>query len=248
MKLITGNSLDAQRLNTLVGLSLWIGVPLLCAFFAALMGSWAARSWGEVSGALGSFIGGLIGGALAAYAAYLGVKTTLEGQAARDAERRAQELAAIRLALHTEVGMIALVCVRELEDWLRVLHSPGVQKDPRTARLPPLTVYNSVCGNIGRLTRDEIVPLIGFAGTVPSRPEWHSGAPVKPSTTRRRLVSSSRMHAARQPISTRSSAIYRMPSLIGDLSSASRRLIGRWNTRGTKPHHRSPLSDRVALR
>ncbi len=119
---------------------------------------------GEVSAALGSFIGGLIGGALAAYAAFVGVKTPLEGQAAGEAERRAQEIAAIRLALHTEVGMIALVCIREFEDW-RALHS-GAQKDPRTARLPPLTIYNSICDNVGRLTRREIVSPIRFAGTL----------------------------------------------------------------------------------
>ena len=149
MKLIAGNSLDARRLNTLIWLALGISLPLLCGFFAALMGSKS----GEVAAALGGFIGGLIGGALAAFAAYVGVKTTLEGEAASDAERRAQEIAAIRLALHTEVGMIALVCVREFEDWRRVLGNPGAQKDPRTAYLPPLTVYNSVCSNIGRLTR-----------------------------------------------------------------------------------------------
>jgi hypothetical protein len=130
VKLIIGNSLDARRLNTLIGLALAISLPLLCGFFAALMGSTS----GEVAAALGGFIGGLIGGALAAFAAYVGIKTTLEGQAATDAERRAQEIAAIRLALHTEVGMIARVCLREFEDWQQILAQSG-QKELRTARV-----------------------------------------------------------------------------------------------------------------
>jgi hypothetical protein len=62
--------------------------------------------------------------------------------------------------------MIALVCIKEFEDWRRLLNKYGAQKDPRTARLPPLTIYNSVCSNVGRLTRAEIVPLIKFAGTL----------------------------------------------------------------------------------
>jgi len=161
VKLITGNSLDARRLNTVIQLALWPGLALFCIFFAALMGS---KSSGEVSTALGSFIGGLVGGALAAYAAFVAVKTTLEAQAIADANRRAHEIAAIRLALHTEVGMIATVCIREFEDW-RALRS-GAEKNPSTARLPPLSIYNSVCGNVGRLTRAEIVPLIKFAGTL----------------------------------------------------------------------------------
>jgi hypothetical protein len=98
-------------------------------------------------------------------AAYVGVKTTLEGQASKDDERRAQELAAIRRALHTEVGLIANVCIHELRHWQRILHVVG-QKDPRTAFFPPLTIYHPVSGNIGRLTRGKIVSLISFAGTL----------------------------------------------------------------------------------
>jgi len=118
----------------------------------------------EVLGEVAAALGGLIGGAIAALAAFVGVKTTLEGQAASDAERRDRAIAAVRLALHTEVGMIALVCIKEFEDW-RDLRS-GAQKDPRTARLPPLTIYNSVCSNVGQLTREEIVPLIKLASTL----------------------------------------------------------------------------------
>jgi hypothetical protein len=83
---------------------------------------------------------------------------------ASDNERRENENAAIRLAFHTEVGMVALQCLRELEGWRAVLLSPGVQKDVRSAVMPPLTIYNSVSSNIGILSRDEIVSLVGSRG------------------------------------------------------------------------------------
>ena len=38
-------------------------------------------------------------------------------------------------------------------------------KDPRTARLPPLTIFDANAGKLGLLTDDEIVPLIAFSGT-----------------------------------------------------------------------------------
>jgi hypothetical protein len=162
MQLIPDDSPDTRRLNGFVGLALGLGALILCFFVVALLGSKA----GEVAAALGGLIGGLIGGALAAYAAYVGVKTTLEGQASSDKERRAKENAAIRLALHTEVRMIAFQCLAEFGSWRAILSAPGAQKDPRTALLPPLTIYNSVSSKIGRLSREEIVPLIGFAGSL----------------------------------------------------------------------------------
>lgn len=153
-------SCGAFTLNVVVGLALFLSVALLSMFVAALL----AANAGEAAAALGGVAGGVFGGALAAYAAYVSVKSTLEGQARNDDERRAQELAAIRLALHTEVGIIANVCFSELRDWQRILPVVGQQKDPRN--IPPLTIYHSVSGNIGRLTRGEIVSLISFAGTL----------------------------------------------------------------------------------
>jgi hypothetical protein len=172
--------------------------------------------------------------------AYVGVKTTLEGQAASDAERRAQEIAAIRLALHTEIGMIALICVRELEEW-RALRS-GAQKDPRTARLPPLTIYNSVCGNVGRLTREEIVPLIKFASTLHDIETVAAKMAVQSTIqtahdqqTIALLLSNACGYAAEFY-----EAILGIPDAHLDQRSlnASRKLIRRWTPRGIKPPSR----------
>jgi hypothetical protein len=146
VKLVTGNSPEVQRLNKIIGLALMIGTGFACVFVASLMGSKS----GEVASAIGGVIGGLFGGALAAYAAFVGVKTTLEGQASKDDERRAQKIAAIRRALYTEVAIVAGFCARELGD------NPGKSA-------PPLTIYCSLSGEIGLLTSKEIVHLIRFA-------------------------------------------------------------------------------------
>jgi hypothetical protein len=82
-----------------------------------------------------------------------------------DKKDRAAELAGIRQALHTEVGMVAMQCLIELDGWLKAAPPPAV-KNPRTARLPSLTILEATAGKIGLLTRDEIVHLIGFAGTL----------------------------------------------------------------------------------
>lgn len=75
--------------------------------------------------------------------------------------RRAEQHS-LRHALHNQVGMVAKVCLDELNSW----RNAGADKDPRTARLPPLTIFDANAGKIGLLTDDEIVPLIAFSGTL----------------------------------------------------------------------------------
>lgn len=115
---------------------------------------------------LESAIGAVVGGLFAALSAYIGVRTTLTGQEKTENVRRRDELAVIRLARHTEVSMIGFQLLVEYRDWLGILKLDKCQKNSRTAFLPPLTIYEAMAENIGRLSRDEIVALIGFAGTV----------------------------------------------------------------------------------
>jgi hypothetical protein len=68
----------------------------------------------------------------------------------------------LRQALHNQVGMVALVCLREFDS----RHNAGANVDPRTARLPPLTIFDANAGKLGLLTDDEIIPLIAFSGTL----------------------------------------------------------------------------------
>jgi hypothetical protein len=82
-----------------------------------------------------------------------------------DKRRQKDELAGLRHALHTEVGMAARQCLVELEHWLQG-DARLVPKNPRTARFPPLTIYRANADKIGLLTRNEIVHLMGFAGTM----------------------------------------------------------------------------------
>jgi hypothetical protein len=84
---------------------------------------------------------------------------------AADARSRAEELSNLRHALHTEVGTIATQCHAELWTWLSAPPPPAI-KNLRTSRLPPLAIYQANLTKIGLLTRDEIVQLIGFSGTL----------------------------------------------------------------------------------
>jgi hypothetical protein len=79
--------------------------------------------------------------------------------------RRTDRMAGLRHALHTEIGMAGFQCRKELDSWLKAELSPA-QKNPRTARLAPLRIYEANAGAIGLLTREEIVPLVGFSGTL----------------------------------------------------------------------------------
>ncbi len=79
-----------------------------------------------------------------------------------DRQAKAAELSSLRLALQTEVGMVSNQCLVEL----RYLLDGGSQKNPRTARLPPLVIFEANAEKVGLLTRGEIIHLIGFSGTL----------------------------------------------------------------------------------
>ncbi len=139
--------------NTLCSIGLfWLVVFLINLLFSK-------------SGEVAQAVGNVLGGALGAIAAIVAVRVTFANQAQLEQQRRENELASIRLALRTEVAMLAAQCLRELADWQDIRRRGGT-KDARTALLPPLEVYAAMAGQLGRLTRDEIVHLIGFASTL----------------------------------------------------------------------------------
>src|SRR4051812_22029642 len=76
----------------------------------------------------------------------------IQEKAAHD---KADEVRAIRLALHTEVSMTALQCLREFHDWCDAPPPPGF-KNVRTAKFPLLTIYEGNASKIGLLSREEI--------------------------------------------------------------------------------------------
>ena len=82
---------------------------------------------------------------------------------AKDAEleTRATELQNLRQALHTEVAMTASQCLKTLNDFTR---TDSTTKNPRSALMPRLVIYEQNTGKIGLLSRDEIVNLIRFSG------------------------------------------------------------------------------------
>jgi type II secretory pathway pseudopilin PulG len=82
----------------------------------------------------------------------------------RAEKEKAEEIKTLRLALHAEVSMIALQCLREFHDWCNA--SPPAQKNLRTAKFPPLIIYDGNVSKIGLLSRDEILSLIAFSGTL----------------------------------------------------------------------------------
>jgi hypothetical protein len=147
--------MDDRSYNAIVAAALGVGVFLIIGFVMALIGS----NPGEIAAALGALIGGIAAGT----AAYVGVRTTINEQAKTDAETKAAELAGIRLALHTEVSAIGLQCHIELAS----RRASGPARSPVvTARLPRLIVYEANANKIGLLTREEILALIGFSGTL----------------------------------------------------------------------------------
>ena len=80
-------------------------------------------------------------------------------------KRQAGELAGLRQGLYTEVGVVALQCLIELDGWTKAA-ATSTPKSVRTAKLPQLTIYEANASRVGLLTRNEIVSLIGFAGTL----------------------------------------------------------------------------------
>src|SRR5437879_3973944 len=99
----------------------------------------SAEAWATI---IGSLLASVVGGLIASLSAYIGVRATLRGQEKIEKARWQEELAAMRLALRTEVGLIGFQCLLEYKSWLQVMNQP-VLKHPRTAILPPLAVYSS---------------------------------------------------------------------------------------------------------
>jgi type II secretory pathway pseudopilin PulG len=87
---------------------------------------------------------------------------SIQQKAAKD---KSGEIAAIRLAFHTEVLMVAAQCRHEFTSWHDAPPPPS-QKNLRTAKFPPLLIYEGNVSKIGLLTRPEIVSLIAFHGTL----------------------------------------------------------------------------------
>ena len=115
---------------------------------------------------LAGVIGALTSGVFVALSAVITLSIMLRAQARTENRRRQQELANIRLALHTEINSIAVQCLLEFNDWCEVTERRSVHKKPQTALLPPLRIYNAMASKFGRLSRDEIVALVGFASAL----------------------------------------------------------------------------------
>jgi hypothetical protein len=89
-----------------------------------------------------------------------------QGRARRaEHQARACELSNLRRALYEEVAVIANQCLIELGKW-RLAPPPPTRIEPRTARLPPLVIFQANAGQAGLLSRDENIHLIGFSGTL----------------------------------------------------------------------------------
>jgi len=93
--------MESPNTNRTLGIFLGLGVALLCAFFAALLGSATA---GEVAGALGSFIGGIIGAGGAVLAVYLAWS-----------EQTRQEVSKVSAAVRTEIVSLAKYVIGAIE-------------------------------------------------------------------------------------------------------------------------------------
>jgi hypothetical protein len=106
----------------------------------------------------------LLTGVALAFAICVPALQQRQTKAAED-KRRSNELAAIRLALHTEVAMVAKQCRIELS-FLIALPPPPAPYNFRSARFPSLVIYEGSSSKIGLLTRDEIVWLIAFSGSM----------------------------------------------------------------------------------
>lgn len=107
-----GNSFDARRSNVILGVALAIVVLVFCRFVAALMG---AATDGEVAGALGSFVGGIIGAGGAVLAVYVALSS-----------QRNEETAKVSAAVRTEVASLTTYVIGAIEICQdRERHSPG---------------------------------------------------------------------------------------------------------------------------
>jgi len=96
-----GDSFDLRRSNVIVGIALAIVVLALCRFVAALIG---AATEGEIAGALGSFVGGIIGAGGAVLAVYVALSS-----------QRNEETAKVSAAVRTEVASLTTYVIGAIE-------------------------------------------------------------------------------------------------------------------------------------
>ena len=96
-----GNSLDPKRSNVIVGVALAIVLLTICRFVAALMG---AASEGEVAGALGNLLGGMIGAGGALLAVYLALSAQTK-----------EETGKVAAAVRTEVASLVTYIIGAIE-------------------------------------------------------------------------------------------------------------------------------------
>jgi len=128
--------------NTFFGLAVFVGAALLCGFFAALMGS---KTAGEIAGALGSFIGGIVGAGGAVIADYLTLAT-----------QRKAETVKVAVAVRTEVAALAKYVMGAVEICQHI--ASGIRQVPvsdasyiiRKLMVEPI-VYPAVADRIGLL-------------------------------------------------------------------------------------------------
>lgn len=137
-----GNSFNPNRSNIVVGVALTIIVLALCRFVAALMG---AATEGEVAGALGSFVGGVIGAGGAVLAVYVALSS-----------QRNEDTRKVSAAVRTEVASLVTYIIGAVEICQHI--ASGIRQVPRKDAgyimrrlfVEPV-VYKAVADRIGLL-------------------------------------------------------------------------------------------------
>ena len=167
MRLINGNeNLGTCRSNVLIGLALFLGVLLLSAFVAALMGS----KTGEVAGALGAVVASVIGGSFvltAALVAWKSVQAQIGAQALLDKAKREDGLRAFKTALTAELLVFSTAIIRATSVWNRRAHETPTAIPTDWPKLIQPRVYNALIAQIGLLEEGwPASAMITFYGNV----------------------------------------------------------------------------------
>ena len=144
-----------SRYNLSVGLALVALLGLLIAFFVSLIDSHA----GEIAAATGAVIGGMAG----AGGAYAGVRAAISAESEAEQARREVRIASIRLALYTELRMLASQALIEGRGWHeKVTRLSQLEKKLVTAKLPHPIIYPADADKVGVLTEPEIMNIVRF--------------------------------------------------------------------------------------
>jgi len=137
-----GNSFNPNRSNLIVGLALAIAVLAFCRFVAALIGT---TTEGEVAGALGAFVGGVIGAGGAVLAVYVALSS-----------QRNEETRKVSAAVKTEAASLVTYIIGAVEICQHI--ASGIRRVPRKDAgyilrklfVEPV-VYKAVADRIGLL-------------------------------------------------------------------------------------------------